>query len=43
VLGGGNARLMKKLPPDVRLGHNADAFRGAFRLWRDAPRGRSED
>jgi len=33
VLGGGNARLMKKLPPQTRLGDNANAFRGGFRLW----------
>jgi predicted NBD/HSP70 family sugar kinase len=33
VLGGGNARLLKKLPPGVRLGNNANAFRGGFRLW----------
>jgi len=33
VLGGGNARLMKKIPPHVRLGDNANAFRGGFRLW----------
>jgi len=33
VLGGGNARLMKKLPPYARLGDNANAFRGGFRLW----------
>jgi polyphosphate glucokinase len=33
VLGGGNARLIKKLPPDTRLGDNANAFRGGFRLW----------
>jgi len=33
VLGGGNARLMKKLPRYVRLGDNANAFRGGFRLW----------
>jgi polyphosphate glucokinase len=36
VLGGGNARLLKKLPPDTRLGNNADAFRGGFRLWTEA-------
>lgn len=35
VLGGGNARLVKKLPPDVRLGDNRNAFRGGFRLWQD--------
>jgi polyphosphate glucokinase len=33
VLGGGNARLMKKLPPYMRLGDNTNAFRGGFRLW----------
>jgi len=33
VLGGGNARQMKKLPPGVELGENSNAFRGGFRLW----------
>jgi polyphosphate glucokinase len=33
VIGGGNARLLKKLPPKVRLGDNANAFIGGFRLW----------
>ena len=33
VLGGGNARLLKKLPPGTRLGNNANAFQGGFRLW----------
>ena len=33
VLGGGNAKKLKKLPPGVRLGHNLTAFRGGFRLW----------
>ena len=33
VLGGGNARLLKKLPPGNRLGDNANAFRGGLRLW----------
>ena len=33
VLGGGNARLLKTLPPGCRLGSNADAFAGGFRLW----------
>jgi len=33
VLGGGNARLLKTLPPDTRLGDNANAFRGGIRLW----------
>ena len=33
VLGGGNARLLKKLPPRARLGNNSHAFEGGFRLW----------
>ena len=33
VLGGGNARLLKKLSPDTHLGENADAFQGGYRLW----------
>jgi predicted NBD/HSP70 family sugar kinase len=33
VLGGGNIRLLKKLPAGARLGDNANAFRGGFRLW----------
>jgi predicted NBD/HSP70 family sugar kinase len=33
VLGGGNARLLKKLPPGARLGANSNAFRGGYRLW----------
>jgi len=33
VLGGGNARLLKKLPPGSRLGDNENAFRGGYRLW----------
>jgi polyphosphate glucokinase len=41
VLGGGNAKLLKKLPPDSRLGSNANAFIGGFRLWNEkVPRGR---
>jgi predicted NBD/HSP70 family sugar kinase len=38
VLGGGNARLLKKLPPGVRLGDNNNAFRGGFRLWQNRRR-----
>lgn len=36
VIGGGNAKLLKKLPPGVRLGSNATAFLGGIRLWRGA-------
>ena len=44
VLGGGNARHVKKLPKNARLGSNANAFKGGYRLWdagRAAPDGRS--
>jgi hypothetical protein len=33
VLGGGNAKLLKKLRPGTCLGDNANAFRGGYRLW----------
>ena len=33
VLGGGDARLLKELPPGTLLGDNANAFQGGFRLW----------
>lgn len=33
VLGGGNAKLLEKLPAGVRLGTNANAFIGGRRLW----------
>jgi polyphosphate glucokinase len=33
VLGGGNAKKVKQLPPGCRLGHNQNAFVGGFRLW----------
>jgi polyphosphate glucokinase len=34
VVGGGNAKLLQKLPAGVRLGANANAFIGGFRLWK---------
>jgi polyphosphate glucokinase len=34
VLGGGNARYLKSLPPGARLGGNAYAFKGGFALWK---------
>jgi polyphosphate glucokinase len=33
VIGGGNAKKLDELPPNVRLGRNDNAFRGGFRLW----------
>jgi polyphosphate glucokinase len=41
VIGGGNAKLLKKLPQDARECSNAFAFRGGYRLWRDAVKGAS--
>jgi len=38
VLGGGNAKKLKKLPAGCRKGENANAFLGGFRLW-DEPGG----
>jgi polyphosphate glucokinase len=35
VLGGGNAELLKELPPGTRLGDNRNAFLGGFRLWQE--------
>lgn len=42
VLGGGNAKHVRPLPPDTRRGGNDDAFGGGFRLWEDMvePHGR---
>ena len=33
VLGGGNAKRLKELPQLCRLGDNANAFKGGFRMW----------
>ena len=43
VLGGGNARLLKKLPPGTRLGNNVNAFQGGFRLWNKRYSGSTPD
>jgi polyphosphate glucokinase len=36
VLGGGNAKLLKKLPRHCRVADNANAFVGGFRMWEGA-------
>jgi polyphosphate glucokinase len=36
VIGGGNARKLKRLPNNTRLGNNDFAFLGGFRVWRRA-------
>ena len=33
VLGGGNSKKLRKLPPGTRLGNNENAFLGGFRMW----------
>jgi len=33
VLGGGNAKKLKELPPKARLGTNENAFLGGFLMW----------
>lgn len=42
VLGGGNVKKLKALPPLARPGDNANAFVGGHRLW-DEPVGRGPD
>jgi len=36
VLGGGNVKKLKELPSGSRVGDNANAFVGGFRLWEEA-------
>ena len=33
VIGGGNSKVLTSLPPRARLGDNANAFKGGFRMW----------
>lgn len=37
VVGGGNAKYVTRVPRNVRIGDNRNAFRGGFRLWDDEP------
>ena len=37
VLGGGNVKKLKELPPGCRVGDNANAFLGGFRVWEESP------
>jgi polyphosphate glucokinase len=39
VLGGGNVKNLKELPPGCRAGDNANAFLGGFRLWPESKTG----
>jgi polyphosphate glucokinase len=36
VLGGGNVKKLKEMPPGCRVGQNANAFLGGFRLWEES-------
>jgi predicted NBD/HSP70 family sugar kinase len=36
VLGGGNSKLLKTIPPGCELGNNSSAFKGGFRLWEES-------
>jgi polyphosphate glucokinase len=40
VLGGGNVKKLKELPPGCRAGDNANAFLGGFRLWEEGGDGK---
>jgi polyphosphate glucokinase len=35
VIGGGNVKKLKRLPPNTRAGDNDNAFTGGFRLWEE--------
>ena len=41
VIGGGNVKKLKQLPKGCRMGDNANAFRGGFRLWDKADQRRT--
>lgn len=38
TLGGGNAKLIEKLPDGFELGHNRNAYPGGVRLWENDPK-----
>jgi len=35
ILGGGNAKKLRTLPPGTKLGDNSNAFQGGFRMWEE--------
>jgi polyphosphate glucokinase len=41
VIGGGNAKRLGSLPGGARLGTNAHAFAGGYRLWKQRPADRN--
>jgi len=42
VLGGGNSKNLKTLPPGAELGDNRNAFTGGMRLWKEETKRRPE-
>ena len=38
MLGGGNAKLLSRLPNGIELGHNRNAYLGGCRMWEKEPR-----
>ena len=40
VIGGGNAKKLAEPPPGCRIGDNANAFLGGFRLWQHTAEGK---
>src|SRR5271166_4861139 len=42
VLGGGNVKHLRELPPHCRAGENANAFLGGFRLWDEPVAGKPD-
>jgi len=42
VLGGGNSKNLKTLPPGAQLGDNQNAFIGGMRLWKEETKRRAE-
>jgi len=42
VLGGGNAKKLTQLPKGCRLGSNANAFSGGFRMWEDTEKNKAQ-
>lgn len=42
VLGGGNVKKLKKIPPGCRAGDNAYAFLGGLRMWNEPARDRKK-
>lgn len=43
VLGGGNAKKLTQLPQGCRLGSNANAFIGGFRMWEETEKNKVQN